>query len=84
MRLPDVELKWPNDVLVRGRKLAGVLPEAKLAGDRALYVVVGIGVNLRQAPEEFPPDLRDRATSVTFEGAKRCRRRAPPARTFTA
>jgi BirA family biotin operon repressor/biotin-[acetyl-CoA-carboxylase] ligase len=64
-----VSLKWPNDLMVGGRKLAGVLPEAKLAGRRALYVVVGAGVNLRQGPEDFAPAVRDRATSAAIEGA---------------
>jgi BirA family biotin operon repressor/biotin-[acetyl-CoA-carboxylase] ligase len=64
-----VRLKWPNDLMVRGRKLAGVLPEAKLAGGRALYVVVGIGVNLRQEEGDFAPEVRERATSAVMEGA---------------
>ena len=64
-----VGLKWPNDLMVRGRKLAGVLPEAKLDRGRAAYVVVGIGVNLRQRPEDFPAGVRDEATSVELEGA---------------
>lgn len=44
-------LKWPNDVLAAGRKLAGILLEAEPVGDGALAVVVGIGVNVVAAPE---------------------------------
>ena len=47
------EVKWPNDVLVNGHKVAGVLAEAVWEGDRAAAVVVGVGVNL--APESVPP-----------------------------
>jgi BirA family biotin operon repressor/biotin-[acetyl-CoA-carboxylase] ligase len=54
-------LKWPNDVLVGGRKLAGILLETRLSGDRAT-TILGIGVNLSQ--RVFPDELGARATSV--------------------
>ncbi|MGQ9524266.1 MAG: biotin--[acetyl-CoA-carboxylase] ligase [Armatimonadota bacterium] len=57
--------KWPNDVVVGGRKLAGVLIENH---DR--FAVVGVGVNVWQAPEDFPPDLRASATSVFASGGR--------------
>ena len=55
------EIKWPNDVLVKGRKIAGVLCERH--GD---CVIVGIGLNVRQS--DFPPEIRARATSLKLEG----------------
>jgi len=58
----DAQVKWPNDVVVGGRKLAGVLVER---GGGAY--VVGFGVNVLQAKEDFPPELRDRATSLFLE-----------------
>jgi BirA family biotin operon repressor/biotin-[acetyl-CoA-carboxylase] ligase len=59
-------LKWPNDVLVGGRKIAGILLESRLAaGARDGVVAVGIGVNLRQ--RAFPAGLAARATSVVLE-----------------
>ncbi len=64
----DVELKWPNDVVLGRpwRKLAGVLCEASGVGDeRVAAVVVGIGVNLQ--PAAYPPDIADRATSLEAE-----------------
>ncbi|MCA1726934.1 MAG: biotin--[acetyl-CoA-carboxylase] ligase [Actinobacteria bacterium] len=64
-----IAVKWPNDLMVHGRKIAGVLPEAKLAAGRALYVVVGAGVNLRQRPDDFAPGIREVATSAAIEGA---------------
>jgi BirA family transcriptional regulator, biotin operon repressor / biotin---[acetyl-CoA-carboxylase] ligase len=54
-------VKWPNDVQVEGRKLAGVLIEARPQDG---WAVVGIGLNLTISPEEFPPDLRETAVSI--------------------
>jgi BirA family biotin operon repressor/biotin-[acetyl-CoA-carboxylase] ligase len=48
-------LKWPNDVLVDGKKLAGILTESAVQGGRVEHVIVGIGVNLHV--DEFPPGL---------------------------
>jgi len=56
-------LKWPNDVLVSGRKLAGILLESRVGADA--IVVIGIGINLAQP--EFPPDLQGLATSLLLE-----------------
>jgi BirA family transcriptional regulator, biotin operon repressor / biotin---[acetyl-CoA-carboxylase] ligase len=60
-------LKWPNDVLVDGRKLAGILLESRI-GPSPL-VVLGVGVNLGQ--RVFPPDLAERATSVRLATGRR-------------
>lgn len=60
----DVRLKWPNDLLVGGRKLGGLLAETNGRG----ALVVGLGVNVRQT--EFPSDLADLATSVVAAGGK--------------
>jgi BirA family transcriptional regulator, biotin operon repressor / biotin---[acetyl-CoA-carboxylase] ligase len=60
-----VEIKWPNDLVIGRRKLAGILAEAP-ANDPALqYVVLGIGINLR--PAAYPPELADVATSIAAE-----------------
>ncbi len=55
--LPDI--KWPNDLLVRGRKISGILVE-----HRERISAVGIGINANHAPGDFPRDLQDSATSV--------------------
>jgi BirA family transcriptional regulator, biotin operon repressor / biotin---[acetyl-CoA-carboxylase] ligase len=65
-------LKWPNDVLVDGRKIAGILLESRL-GTTPL-VVLGIGVNLAQ--RTFPPILQERATSVVRETGRIVEREA--------
>jgi BirA family biotin operon repressor/biotin-[acetyl-CoA-carboxylase] ligase len=60
---PDVEcgVKWPNDVQIEGRKLAGVLIEARPQDG---WAVVGVGLNLTIASSDFPPELQATATSL--------------------
>lgn len=65
--LAEARIKWPNDVEVRGKKIAGILTEMASAPDTVQHVVLGIGVNLNMAAEEFPPELHDAATSVLAE-----------------
>jgi BirA family biotin operon repressor/biotin-[acetyl-CoA-carboxylase] ligase len=60
--IAGVQLKWPNDVLVAGRKVAGILCEAAAEGGRVRHAVVGIGVNVNVA--RFPSALRARADSL--------------------
>jgi BirA family biotin operon repressor/biotin-[acetyl-CoA-carboxylase] ligase len=57
----ECKVKWPNDVHLEGRKLAGILIEARPQDG---WAVLGVGMNLTIAPDEFPPELRDRATSL--------------------
>jgi BirA family biotin operon repressor/biotin-[acetyl-CoA-carboxylase] ligase len=59
----DPVIRWPNDVLVGGRKLAGILVESRALPPRRAYVV-GIGVNCHQTPGHFAPELRKQATSL--------------------
>ena len=63
-----VELKWPNDVLVSGRKLAGILSEAASGPGGVEWVVLGIGVNVAVDPATLPPDLAGSATSLRAAG----------------
>lgn len=60
-------VKWPNDVLVAGKKIAGVLVEAQLKGDAVASIVVGIGLNVSTLA--FPESLAGSATSLAREGA---------------
>jgi BirA family transcriptional regulator, biotin operon repressor / biotin---[acetyl-CoA-carboxylase] ligase len=62
-------LKWPNDVLGRGRKVAGVLCESSVLGDQAV-AVCGLGLNLNHTPVDFPPELRTRAASLVMLGGE--------------
>ncbi len=59
-----VAIKWPNDCLLDGRKVAGLLTEMSAELDRVHWVVLGIGVNLNAGTRAFPAELRDIATSV--------------------
>ncbi|HSS43548.1 MAG TPA: biotin--[acetyl-CoA-carboxylase] ligase [Solirubrobacterales bacterium] len=63
----DCKVKWPNDIHVEGRKLAGVLIEAR---PQDSWAVIGIGLNLTIEPDEFPPELRDSATSIFTHGQR--------------
>lgn len=61
-------LKWPNDVLLDERKVAGVLCEIRRMADGEEAVVIGIGVNVRQREADFAPELRAIATSLAIAG----------------
>lgn len=63
------QIKWPNDLLIHGRKTGGILTE--LHGDAASpTVVLGIGINVNTRIEDFPPDLQLKATSLALAGGK--------------
>jgi len=63
----DARLEWPNDVHVEGRKVAGALAHATSDGDGGV-LVLGIGINVHQRPEDFPAELRERAVSLAMAG----------------
>ncbi|MFO7565372.1 MAG: biotin--[acetyl-CoA-carboxylase] ligase [Enhygromyxa sp.] len=67
---PELCLKWPNDLLLGGRKLAGILCESRWRG-REVEVVIGFGVNVHRQLEEFEPSLRARATSLALQVPER-------------
>ena len=77
-------IKWPNDVLASGRKIAGVLTELAAEPDRVHWVVVGAGVNVNARREDFPEELRDEATSVLLERGQAAPRALLAAACFTA
>ena len=60
----EVSVKWPNDVLIEGKKVAGALVESALAGNTAEYVVVGIGINV--GAQHMPDELAANATSIVL------------------
>lgn len=55
-------IKWPNDVLMSDKKVAGILTEATLESGKVKHIVVGIGINVNN--KDFPEELRDKATSI--------------------
>lgn len=60
-------IKWPNDIVVGGRKICGILTEMSAEEDEIKYVVVGIGINANLEAGDFGPELSDTATSVRLE-----------------
>lgn len=60
-----VEIKWPNDVVLAGRKLAGILAEASAQTFGIEYIILGLGINVRVAA--YPPEIADRASSLEAE-----------------
>lgn len=65
----DARIKWPNDILVRGKKLAGILTEMSMELDAVDYVITGLGLNVNTPAEAFAGEIREIATSVMAEAA---------------
>lgn len=63
---PNPSLKWPNDILIQGKKLAGILCE--LCDGKSGWLVIGIGINVNHLPSDFPDSLQEIATSLKMEG----------------
>ncbi|GAQ17426.1 bifunctional protein BirA [Oceanobacillus picturae] len=64
------KIKWPNDILIQNKKVAGILTEMQAEQDRIQYVVVGIGLNVNQDNTEIPDAIHYRATSLKMETEK--------------
>jgi BirA family biotin operon repressor/biotin-[acetyl-CoA-carboxylase] ligase len=67
----DVEIKWPNDVLLGGLKTSGILVELGAEATRVAFLVLGIGVNLNVDRREFPDEFRAHATSLCSHAGRR-------------
>jgi BirA family biotin operon repressor/biotin-[acetyl-CoA-carboxylase] ligase len=63
-------IKWPNDILINGKKVAGILTELRAELDRVQHIILGIGVDVNLNAAEFPADLRKIATSLKIESGK--------------
>ena len=61
----NIQIKWPNDILSRGKKLAGILTEMSTEMDAVNYIVVGLGLNVNTPA--FPDEIRETATSILIE-----------------
>lgn len=68
------EIKWPNDILIKGRKVCGVLTELSAELDHINHLILGIGVDVNQSAAEFPPELRKIATSIKSEAGRHIHR----------
>ena len=63
----DARIKWPNDVLINDKKVCGILTEVDAEMEQIDYVIIGIGINANVNVEEFPPGIRENATSLQKE-----------------
>lgn len=72
----EAVIKWPNDCLIDGRKVAGILTEVSAELDKAEFVIVGTGINVNHLTRDFPPALRRTATSLKIETGEKIDRMA--------
>ncbi|MEH7012636.1 biotin--[acetyl-CoA-carboxylase] ligase [Neobacillus niacini] len=68
------EIKWPNDILIKGKKVTGILTELEAEADRVNSIIIGIGMNVNQTKEDFPIELQGIATSILLEKGERVSR----------
>lgn len=68
MGLTSAGIKWPNDILVNGRKMVGILTEMSGSMEEISYIIMGIGVNVKTKQEELPEEIKHIATSLLMEG----------------
>ncbi|MED4599536.1 biotin--[acetyl-CoA-carboxylase] ligase, partial [Paenibacillus validus] len=67
----DAGIKWPNDLLIDGRKVAGILLEANVENGTLQHVVAGIGISVNLTEDDYPPDIRAIATSLAIAAGRR-------------
>ncbi len=68
LTLLKVSIKWPNDILINGKKIAGILTEIRAEIDAIDYIIVGLGLNVNTP--DFPDDIKEKATSILIETGK--------------
>ena len=72
LEFAEVQIKWPNDLVLSGKKICGILTEMQLKGSEIDYVVVGVGINVNT--RNFPAELENRATSLFLESGRKFER----------
>ena len=73
-KLKGTAIKWPNDILIGKRKLAGILTELSTEDKQISHVIVGVGININQLDEDFPEEIEDIATSLRRELGRKVNR----------
>ena len=68
------QIKWPNDILINGKKVTGILTELLAEADRINAIIIGIGINVNQQTEDYPEELRAIATSLSIETGEKLER----------
>lgn len=70
----NIGIKWPNDLLIQGRKVSGILLESSAEDERLRYVIAGIGISVNLSKEDFPEELQGIATSLMIESGSEVNR----------
>lgn len=70
----DVKIKWPNDLVIEGKKVGGILTELSAEIDLINYVVVGVGINTNNEADDFPADIAAKASSLALAAGRSFRR----------
>lgn len=70
----NIGVKWPNDLLIDGKKVSGILLESSSEDDRLRYVIAGVGISVNITKDDFPKELHDKATSLQIETGERIAR----------
>jgi len=69
----EAKIKWPNDIILNGKKVAGILLESRAYNNRIAYTI-GVGINCHQTKDSFPSELQHLATSIDIESGSICNR----------
>ncbi|MEN2766199.1 biotin--[acetyl-CoA-carboxylase] ligase [Ornithinibacillus xuwenensis] len=67
----DPKIKWPNDIIMDDKKIAGILTEMQAEQDQIQYIVIGMGINVNQQQIDLPADIQDKATSISIVSEKK-------------
>ena len=70
----EPDIKWPNDILLNGKKIVGILTELQAEADRINSVIIGIGINVNQRIDHFPESINRIATSLAIERGEKINR----------
>ncbi len=72
----DLKIKWPNDIYLNGKKIAGFLIESSIENNQITKLIVGIGINVNQSLKDFPTDIENLATSLFIEENRKFERKS--------
>nr|WP_251025891.1 biotin--[acetyl-CoA-carboxylase] ligase [Bacillus sp. ISL-47] len=68
------QIKWPNDILMSGKKVTGILTELQADADRIISIIIGIGINVNQQSDDYPEEIKHIATSLSIEKGEKLSR----------
>ncbi|RCW51075.1 biotin--[acetyl-CoA-carboxylase] ligase [Paenibacillus prosopidis] len=69
-----IGIKWPNDLLIEGKKISGILLESAAEDERLTFVIAGIGISVNLEEDDYPVELLEKATSLRIAGGKKLER----------